>query len=373
MFASKKKRAATDGVPAARIDEIIAVADAICKGDFESRIGNLPAEDGKERRICLKINEMIDRADAYVRESTACLGFVAQNRYFRRIAEHGMLGAYGVASRAINGAADGIEKKMTRFGGMVGTIAGASQDLNLEAQALSGTAQRTSEQATSVSAAAEQAGSNTQTVATAAEELNASIQEINAQVARLSAMVGETMDEVENANAMINGLSKVSQEIGAMVELISDIANKTNLLALNATIEAARAGEAGKGFAVVASEVKNLATQTARATDEIKTQVGQIQSATGAAVRSIADIGRKAAQVTDSSTAIADAIEQQGAATQEIARNVQEASGAVAEVTANIVAVNENVGNVNDVSSKLGAIAKGLAAQSAELSEVLNG
>ena len=270
MFGRNNKVTGGTAVRPEKIDEILRVADDICQGNFESRIKEIPQEEGVERDLCLKINEMIDRSDAYVRESTACLGFIAQNQYFRRIAEHGMLGAYGEASRAINAAADGVEIKMTKFGEMVGTITEASQKLDTSAHALGESASHASERSTSVSAAAEEAGVNTQTVAASVEQLNASIKEINQQVTHSAGLAREAVDGSEKANELVNGLSEVSKEIETVVNLINDISSQTNLLALNATIEAARAGEAGKGFAVVASEVKSLANQTESATNDIK-------------------------------------------------------------------------------------------------------
>jgi len=131
-----KKLAAGESVQLEKAEEILAVVEEICRGKFEARIKDIPADGGLERSLCLKINEMIDRTDAYVRESTACLGFIAKNQYFRRIAEHGMLGAFGNATREINSAADGVEMKMEMFTEMVGTISSASQELNATAQSL---------------------------------------------------------------------------------------------------------------------------------------------------------------------------------------------------------------------------------------------
>lgn len=373
MFARRSKQTGPQiHVHPERIAQILSVADEICKGNFEARLKDVPVTDGLERQLCLKINEMIDRSDAYVRESTACLGFIAQNQYFRRIAEQGMLGAYGHATREINAAADGIEGKMNTFREMVSTISSASQELNTNAESLGDTAHETRERATTVSAAAVQAGANTQTVASAAEELNASIQEIGRQVSRSTEAAAEAVAETENANKLVDGLSKVSKEIEGMVSLISDIASQTNLLALNATIEAARAGEAGKGFAVVASEVKALAGQTASATDKISSQVIQIQSATESAVHTIMDIGRKVAAFNESSGAIAAAIEQQGGATREIAQNVAEASSGVTEVTSSIVSITDNIGRVNDISTEVTTVSNHLAQQAETLSRVLN-
>jgi methyl-accepting chemotaxis protein len=178
-----------------------------------------------------------------------------------------------------------------------------------------------------VAEASERTTLNTDGVAAAAEELASSVAEISAQVANSTAMATEAVMEVTDANELIRGLANASEQIGNVVGLITDIAEQTNLLALNATIEAARAGEAGKGFAVVASEVKNLANQTAKATEQISNQVSGIQGATGDAVKSVDRIGEKIRQIDENATGIAAAVEEQSAATQEIARSASLVSG----------------------------------------------
>lgn len=354
-----------------KLREILSVVDDVCKGNFESRINNITVEQGLEKDLCNRVNEMIDRADAYVRESTASLGFIAQNQYFRRISPHGLMGAYGTAANEINSAAEGIEHKMTEFHSIVESIAEASSELNSSAEGLNQSVGDATEKTTAVSASAEQAGANAQTVASAAEELNTSIQEINQQVTRSTDLAQEAVSEAEKTNELVQGLSEASRQIETVVGLINDIASQTNLLALNATIEAARAGEAGRGFAVVASEVKSLAVQTAQATDDIKQQVSEIQTATTTAVDSIGGIGKTIGSLSEFSSSIAAAVEEQGAATQEIARNVEEVSVGVTEVTSNIVDVNGNVEQVNNVSTNVLAVAGSLADQAQKLEEVL--
>ena len=371
MRNSKSANGASATIGGERIDDILDVLEKVCRGDFEARVKNVTAVQGRERELCVKINEMIDRSDAYVRESKACLGFIAKNQYFRRISENGMLGAYREASQAINVAADGVEEKMNQFGEMVGSIAGAARDLKENSGTLQGAATMASDRVGAVAAAAEEAGTNTQTVAASAEQLNASIQEINHQVAESSTMAADAKDRAGEANELIGGLSQASDKIGGVVKLINDIAGQTNLLALNATIEAARAGEAGKGFAVVAAEVKGLAGQTATATDEIKKQIDDIQEATRHAVRAINEITEKVTIFSDVTTSISAAVEEQGAATQEITRNVQETSAGVREVTESIVSVSGNVDQVNDVSGKLSTVAEGLSGQADALAKVL--
>ena len=218
-----------------------------------------------------------------------------------------------------------------------------------------------------VAAAAEQASTNAQTVATAAEELSASISEISSQVAQSTKISGKAVETAAATNASVQGLADAAQKIGEVVQLINDIASQTNLLALNATIEAARAGDAGKGFAVVASEVKSLANQTARATEDIAQQVNAIQGATRHAVDSIKGISDTIGQINEIATAIASAVEEQGAATQEIARNIQQASHGTNEVSTNIVEVTKAAGETGSAATQVLAAAGEVSEQSERL------
>ena len=225
--------------------------------------------------------------------------------------------------------------------GILGQVTAAADTMKSTAESMATTAEETSRQSTVVAAAAEEASTNVQTVASAAEELSSSISEISRQVAHSTEIAGLAVVEAERTNGMVQGLAEAAQKIGEVVELITDIADQTNLLALNATIEAARAGEAGKGFAVVASEVKNLANQTAKATEEIGGQIGGIQSATQDAADAIGGISKTIGEINEIASTIAAAVEEQGAATQEIARNVEQASEGTRDVTVNISGVNE--------------------------------
>jgi methyl-accepting chemotaxis protein len=226
-------------------------------------------------------------------------------------------------------------------GGVVSAVSAAAEQLQNTAQSMSTTAEQTARQSTAVAAASEETTQNVQTVASATEELSASISEITGQVTESTRIVGEAVTQANDTNHKVQGLAEAAQKIGDVVRLINDIAGQTNLLALNATIEAARAGEAGKGFAVVASEVKTLATQTARATEEIAAQVRAIQDATAGSAQAIETITKTIGRVSEISTAIASAVEEQGAATQEISRNVQQAAQGTQEVSANSTGVSE--------------------------------
>jgi methyl-accepting chemotaxis protein len=219
------------------------------------------------------------------------------------------------------------------------TLAASGSTLQGTATSMTATAEQTSNQALAVAAASEQASANVQTVATAAEELSASIAEISRRVAESTQIAGKAVSETERTDQQVRGLADAAQKIGDVVDLINTIASQTNLLALNATIEAARAGDAGKGFAVVAAEVKTLANETAKATEQITAQISGIQGATESAVDAIGGISRIIGQINEISTTIASAMEEQGAATQEIARNVQQAAAGTQDVSSNITGV----------------------------------
>ena len=236
---------------------------------------------------------------------------------------------------------------------MIEGVTAAVTQLESTATSMSSIAEQTNGQATAVAAASEEASTNVQTVASAATELSSSITEIGRQVSQSTEIASNAVKEVESTNAKIQGLAESAQKIGDVVELITDIADQTNLLALNATIEAARAGDAGKGFAVVASEVKNLANQTAKATEEIGSQITGVQNATQEAVEAIGSIGKTIGEISEIASAIAAAVEEQGAATQEISRNVEQAAAGTAEVSSNISGVTQAAGETGSAASQV--------------------
>ena len=255
----------------------------------------------------------------------------------------------------------------TNVKGVVEIVSSSATELQATAQSLSATAEETNRQATSVAAAAEEASTNVQTVASAAEQLASSISEIGRQVEESNRISGQAATQAKETNAQVESLASAANKIGEVVELISDIASQTNLLALNATIEAARAGEAGKGFAVVASEVKSLATQTAKATDEIAGQINAIQAATTDAVSAIKEIGTTIESINDIAGNVASAVEEQGAATKEIAHSVQQASAGTTEVSSNITGVTQAASESGTSATEVLEAASGLAKQSENL------
>ncbi len=247
------------------------------------------------------------------------------------------------------------------------SVTSASDSMRTTAETMTETATTTSHKSVAVSNSANDASGNVQTVAAATEQLSASISEINQQVVRSSEIASSAVDQAGNANILIGSLDTAAEKIGEVVGLISDIAEQTNLLALNATIEAARAGDAGKGFAVVASEVKNLAAQTGKATEDIGNQVGDIQAATQEAVEAIQSISGTISTIHEISTSISAAVEQQGAATQEIARNVEQAARGTTEVSNSISAVNEAVSKTGQAANTALEAANNISKEAGEV------
>jgi methyl-accepting chemotaxis protein len=250
---------------------------------------------------------------------------------------------------------------------VVGGMSSAAEKMRATAQSMSMVAEAASRQALAVSTASEQASTNVQTVAAAADQLSASIGEIARQVAQAATISNRAVEDAQRTDAAMRGLADAAVKIGTVVKLINDIASQTNLLALNATIEAARAGDAGKGFAVVASEVKTLASQTANATGEIDAQIREIQASTQHAVESIVAINGTITEISRISTAIASAVEQQGAATSEIARNVQQAAVGTAEVSRNVTGVTTAASQTGNAATGVLGAASDLSKQAAAL------
>ena len=335
------------------------IVAAVADGDFEQRIIGV-SSDPEVAAMEIAINRLIDRTDAYLRESQTCVEYVRKNKHFRLIPETGMVGSFRNAARAVNTTLYAIKSRHdgfldlgsrleTQLSEVMGNVSSTISALRGNADALDTTSGQASEQCTTVAAGAEEASTNMQSVAASAEELTSSIEEINRQVVQSAGLADQAVEKSRAMNQTITGLDGVTDRIGDIVKLIQGIADQTNLLALNATIEAARAGEAGRGFAIVAQEVKTLAGQTADATDQISHQISELQGTMSGAVTANTDISSAIEQINAACNAIATAVTQQSAATAEIARNVSEAALGTGDVSNGIGVVQNATQTTRDM------------------------
>ncbi len=337
--------------------------EQISKGNFEIRITGID-EDSVLCDLQWAINELVDRTDAFMREAAASMENVANQKYYRRVLDKEMSGAFKRTATIINSCTQSFAKRaeefetvVQQFESEIGSVARlvheTSDSLQKSANELSGNAEKTAIQVDTVSNAARSASTSVETVSSSAKEMSASIQEIGKQVQQSKMNANAAREMVNSGNVKIKGLSESAQSIGEVVRLIEDIASQTNLLALNATIEAARAGEAGRGFAVVANEVKDLASQTAKATEDISRQIVAIQGATAEAVQSMETINSTVEDINNSVSAIAGAVEQQDSATQQISENVQSASQNTTSVSETITQVQSSAEQTSKTSTGL--------------------
>lgn len=363
---------------------VIQVSADCARGNMESRV-IFKGENGDLREMIRQLNNMIDIADAYVRESRATLEHAAAEKYYRKIMLTGMQGGWRQASQIMNTGMDAIRRNMieavqkaaTRLENTVkqavDKLAHSTQQLQETSRNLSGIATTGSTQAKVLAQASNETSQAVSTVAAAVEEFSASITDITKQVNTSSAIAKEAVGSADKANTALNSLLESAEKIGDIVQLIETIASQINLLSLNATIEAARAGEAGKGFAVVASEVKTLATQTAKATAEITESITQTRDGIQKAATSVRDIGTVVNRINEAATAIAAAMEEQSAVTQDISRSIQSVSRNASEITNSVGEMSQAASRTGEASQNMNTSSDALAEQSSLLRREIDG
>ena len=327
-----------DAVNAMTADAVM-LGKAAIEGKLETR-ADASKHQGDYRKIIEGVNETLDAVIGPLKDVSAILNKLAGGD-FTALVTSKYAGDFDLLAGAVNTLSKTVRSALEHIGQNVSALASASEELNKVSQSMGSSADETATQASVVSAAAEQVSNNVQTVATGADEMGASIKEIAKNTAEATRVASSAVRTAESTNETISKLGQSSAEIGQVIKVITSIAQQTNLLALNATIEAARAGEAGKGFAVVANEVKELAKETAKATEDISRKIEAIQGDTNGAVSAIGQISQVIGQISDIQTTIASAIEEQSATTNEIGRTLAEAAKGSTDISKNIGGVAE--------------------------------
>lgn len=345
------------------IQRIQSVCLQLAEGDFSKRILSI-RDKGEVGDLFHTINDTVDYIDSYVRESKACMQAVSENRYYRKILPDGMRGDLLVGSIVINKALANVRDKMENFTRVandidhsltkvVGELTSTVDTLKNTAHEMEKTVDDANHRTLDATEGAGHASASVNTISSASEEMSASIAEIGVQISKTNNVTAKAVEGAAEAASMMEHLVDVSDKVGQVVLLIEKIASQTNLLALNATIEAARAGEAGKGFAVVAQEVKALSAQTTKATEEIREQIVAIQNATRSSSQSFNEIRTIIGDVNQYTANISAAIEEQGAASREIANSAEKAYAGSNTVSLNMNELSDSIGGVKNAADRM--------------------